>query len=281
MSSIHTTAPEADILRRPQRDALPLRIKRHVWRCTTRGFLLLIPLFITILVVRYLAGFAGSMISPFVDFLVGVPTLHDVPGVTLISWIAVIATAVLIFYGVGMLFTGEKGQNRAALRINTLLSRIPVVKSIYDVANQTTQAFSTSRESAFSRVVFLEWPRPGVRALGLVTGQCVLPHDDRTMLVIYIATVPNPTSGMLAVVPEEEVIDAGINVEDAMKIIFSGGIVIPEGLQEIMPVSQTGRHSRESMSSAPKSHAPAERLTKQSQSSGQKRSPVTAGQDLC
>lgn len=281
MNGIHTSIPEGDVLRRPQRDALPLRIKRHVWRCTTRGFLLLIPLFITILVVRYLAGLVGSMISPFADFLVGVPALHDVPGVTLISWITVITVAVLIFYGIGMLVTGEKGQNRMALKINALLSRIPVVKSIYDVANRTTQAFSTSRESAFSRVVFLEWPRPGVRALGLVTGQCVLPNDDRTMLVIYIATVPNPTSGMLAVVPEEEVIDAGINVEDAMKIIFSGGIVIPDGLQDIVPASQNGRHSREGMSSAPKSHAPAERLAQQSQPRGEKRSPVTAGQDLC
>ena len=254
MNGIHTSAPERNILYTRKREPLPLRIKQHVWQRTTRGFLLLIPLFITILVVRYLAGFAGSIISPFVDFLAGRTLLHDIPGVTLIAWVTVTAVAVLILYGVGMLFAGERDKNRAALRINAFLSRIPVVKSIYDVANQTTQAFSTSRESAFSRVVFLEWPRPGVRALGLVTGQCVLPSDSRTMLVIYIATVPNPTSGMLAVVPEDEVIDAGITVEDAMKIIFSGGIVIPDGLQEIQTPTVANRRER---------------------------SPVTAGQDLC
>ncbi len=236
MNGIETGSPERSVFQAREREALPIRIKRHVWRCTTRGFLLLIPLLITILVVRYLVGFAGSAISPFVDFLVGIPVLHDIPGVTPIAWAAVTVAVVLMFYGIGMLVTGENGRSRAALRINTFLDHIPVVKSIYDVADQTTQAFSTSRESAFSRVVFLEWPRPGVRALGLVTGQCVLPHDDQTMLVIYIATVPNPTSGMLAVVPEDEVVDAGITVEDAMKIIFSGGIAIPEGLQEIKVV---------------------------------------------
>jgi uncharacterized membrane protein len=236
MNGIKSSDPEQDILHSRKREALPLRIKRHVWQCIARGFLLLIPLFITILIVRYLVGFAGSVISPFVGFVISRPVLDDIPGATLIVWTAVTASALVLFYGLGMLVTGEKGQNRVALAINAFLSRIPVVKSIYDVASQTTQALSTPRENAFSRVVFLEWPRPGVRALGLVTGQCVLPHDDRTMLVIYIATVPNPTSGMLAVIPEDEVTDAGITVEQAMKIIFSGGIVIPEGLQETITV---------------------------------------------
>ena len=254
MNGIETGSPERDTLHRSERAALPLRFKRHVWQCIARGFLLLIPLFITILIVRYLIGFAGSVISPFVDFVISRPILDDIPGATLIVWSAVTASALVLFYGLGMLVTGEKGQIRVALGINAFLGRIPVVKSIYDVANQTMQALSTSRENAFSRVVFLEWPRPGVRALGLVTGQCVLPHDDRTMLVIYIATVPNPTSGMLAVIPEDEVVDAGITVEQAMKIIFSGGIVIPEGLrlQETITVVD-----------------------------GRDRNPVTAGQDRC
>ena len=236
MNGNETSHPNQDALHNSGRDALPLRVKRHVWQSIARGFLLLIPLFITILILRYLVGFAGSVISPFVDFAISRPFLEDIPGATLMVWGAVTATVIVVFYFLGVLVTGEQGQNRVATAINVFLGRIPIVKSIYDVANQTTQALSTPRENAFSRVVFLEWPRPGVRALGLVTGQCVLPHDERTMLVIYIATVPNPTSGMLAVIPEDEVIDAGISVEQAMKIIFSGGIVIPEGLRETITV---------------------------------------------
>ena len=231
-----TSSPGRDVLHTHKREGLPLRVKRHVWKSIARGFLLLIPLFITILIVRYLIGFAGSVISPFVDFVISRPVLDDIPGATLIVWTTVTGTVLVLFYFLGMLVTGEQGQNRVAVAINAFLGKIPIVKSIYDVASQTTQALSTPRENAFSRVVFLEWPRPGVRALGLVTGQCVLPHDERTMLVIYIATVPNPTSGMLAVIPEDEVMDAGISVEQAMKIIFSGGIVIPEGLRETITV---------------------------------------------
>ena len=236
MNGNGTSHTNQDALHTRKREALPFRIKRHVWQSIARGFLLLIPLFITILILRYLVGFAGSVISPFVGFVISRPFLEDIPGATLLVWAAVTSSVLVIFYFLGMLVTGEKGQNRVAMAINAFLSRIPIVKSIYDVASQTTQALSTPRENAFSRVVFLEWPRPGVRALGLVTGQCVLPHDERTMLVIYIATVPNPTSGMLAVIPEDEVVDAGISVEQAMKIIFSGGIVIPEGLRETITV---------------------------------------------
>ena len=236
MNGNGTSHTNQDALHTRKREALPFRIKRHVWQSIARGFLILIPLFITILILRYLVGFAGSVISPFVGFVISRPFLEDIPGATLLVWAAVTGSVLVVFYFLGMLVTGEKGQNRVAMAINAFLGRIPIVKSIYDVANQTTQALSTPRENAFSRVVFLEWPRPGVRALGLVTGQCVLPHDERTMLVIYIATVPNPTSGMLAVIPEDEVIDAGISVEQAMKIIFSGGIVIPEGLRETITV---------------------------------------------
>ncbi len=236
MNGNGTSHTNQDALHTRKREALPFRIKRHVWQSIARGFLILIPLFITILILRYLVGFAGSVISPFVGFVISRPFLEDIPGATLLVWAAVTGSVLVVFYFLGMLVTGEKGQNRVAMAINAFLGRIPIVKSIYDVANQTTQALSTPRENAFSRVVFLEWPRPGVRALGLVTGQCVLPHDERTMLVIYIATVPNPTSGMLAVIPEDEVVDAGISVEQAMKIIFSGGIVIPEGLRETITV---------------------------------------------
>ena len=110
-----------------------------------------------------------------------------------------------------------------------MLSRIPVVKNIYSVANQATQALSTPLEHQFSRVVFIEWPRPGVRALGFVTGH-IHARSERQQgtVVIYIPTVPNPTSGMLAWINEEDVMETDITVEDAMKVVFSGGIVLPK-----------------------------------------------------
>ncbi len=196
-----------------------------------RGFLILIPLLITLLIVRYVIAAINGVFRPFVGVFVNRSFINELPASTPLTWLVLSILTLAFFYLIGVLVTGGRGQNRVVEFQNAILSRIPVVKTIYGVAHEATEALSAQREQAFSRVVFLDWPRPGVRAMGFVTGQCMLPGDDRTMLVVYIATVPNPTSGMLAIVPEEEVIEAEITVEDAMKIVFSGGIVLPDAMQ--------------------------------------------------
>ena len=207
------------------------RIQRHLLRRMGRGFLVLIPLLITLLIVRYLVAVVEALFSPFVAILTDRTFIQNIPGAASITWAVVLILTLAFFYLLGTLATGPRWQNRVSAVQNAILSRIPVVKTIYSVAHQATEILSAPMQPRSSRVVFLEWPRPGIRAMGLVTGQCRLPGDHRKMLVVYIATVPNPTSGMLAVVPEDEVTDTDITVEDAMKVIFSGGIVLPEGMR--------------------------------------------------
>ena len=207
------------------------RIQRHLWRRMGRGFLVLIPLLITLLIVRYLVAAIDALLSPVVEVFTDRTFVQNIPGATSITWAVVIILTLAFFYLLGMLATGPRWHNRMSAVQNAILSRIPVVKTIYSVAHQATETLSDPMQPISSRVVFLEWPRPGIRAMGLVTGQCHLPGDPRKMLAVYIATVPNPTSGMLAVVPEDEVTDTDITVEDAMKVIFSGGIVLPEGMR--------------------------------------------------
>ncbi len=207
------------------------RIQSHLLRRVGRGLLVLIPLFITLLIVRYLVAAVEALFNPLVTLLTDRTFIQNVPGSVLITWAVVLLLTLAFFYLLGALATGPRWQKRVSAVQNAILSRIPVVKTIYSVAHQATETLSAPMQPISSRVVFIEWPRPGIRAMGLVTGQCRLPGDPRRMLVVYIATVPNPTSGMLAVVPEEEVTDTDITVEDAMKIIFSGGIVLPEDMR--------------------------------------------------
>lgn len=208
------------------------RVESHVWQRLGRGFLVLIPLLITLLIVRYLIASLDSIFSPFIDVFVQRPFIRNIPAVSIVAWF-VLATVILgIFYTLGSLVTAGS-RTRVIHLQNAILSRIPVVKSIYGVARQATDALSTSMGHEFSRVVFLEWPRKGTTAMGLVTGTCHLPADDRLMVVIYIPTVPNPTSGMLAIVSEKEVTETDITVEEAMKVVFSGGIVLPGIVEEL------------------------------------------------
>lgn len=198
--------------------SLRRRIERHIWRRVSSGFLFLIPLAVTIVVLDLLIDFLDSFVRPL-PLVRNQP--YDVYGIGLIS--------ILVFlYLIGSMVTGRVG-SKALNWQDFLLRRIPVVKSIYGVASQATDALSTPLERQFSRVVFIEWPRPGVRALGLVTGHLLSPKpDSEGTVVIYIPTVPNPTSGMLAWVSENQVTETDITVEDAMKAVFSGGIVLPD-----------------------------------------------------
>ncbi len=212
----------------PERVPAFRKVERHFWRRMSRGLLVIIPLLVTFLILRYLVAILESLLRPVAMLLLRVPYMEQVPASTLIAWLIAISGILTFLYGLGWIVTGERGQKSVKVALESVLDRIPVVGKIYTVANQATEAISTPMSSQYSRVVFLDWPREGVRAMGLVTGQYYVPAEDRVMLTIYIATVPNPTSGMLAIIPEDEVTETDISVEDAMKIIFSGGIVLPD-----------------------------------------------------
>ncbi|MCX8213016.1 MAG: DUF502 domain-containing protein [SAR202 cluster bacterium] len=188
------------------------RLQRHAGRRIVSGFLILVPLIITFLILRFVYMYVEGFFSPVVDEFG-----WTFPG------IGVLITLVLL-YITGAFLAGK----RVRAWEDSLLSRIPILGSIYSVSRQSIDALSSTTGQHFSRVVFLDWPRPGVRAMGFVTGYLDSGIDGSgAMVVVYIPTVPNPTSGMLAWVPEDDVISTDITVEDAMKAVFSGGIVLP------------------------------------------------------
>ena len=103
-----------------------------------------------------------------------------------------------------------------------------MVGSIYGLT-QTVAAVMSS-QYRFSRVVFIEWPRDGMVALGFVTGRMVCTDTGASLVVVYVPTVPNPTSGNMAIMVEDDVFETDLTVEDAMKMVFSGGIVLPDSM---------------------------------------------------
>ena len=209
----------------PERRSALQRIEGHMWRRLGAGLLAIIPLLITVLILRFVFNMIdhifrgdGGLLERWIA-----GTVFDFPGV------GVIVTIVLL-YVVGALYASRAG--RALLNVQrAVLTRIPVARRIYNVAQQATDSLSASQHQ-FSRVVFFEWPRPGVLAMGFVTARCISPQDPEVeLLAIYIPTIPNPTSGMLAFAREDEVVESDMTVEDAMKVVFSGAIVLPDGLQ--------------------------------------------------
>ena len=194
------------------------KMEHHVWGRVRSGFMMFVPILVTYLVLRFLVGYTDGLLAPLLNLLP-----FNAPGLSLLLLF-------IIFYFSGLVLSPRVGKVTMAAQ-HAVFSRIPVVKSIYGLTEQVAGHLSSYNE--FSRVVLVEWPKPNVFALGFVTGQCALKGDQGDRIAIYIPTVPNPTSGMFALMSKTEVFDTEISVEEALKLVLSGGIVLPDKLQNV------------------------------------------------
>ncbi|MGZ3688189.1 MAG: DUF502 domain-containing protein [Bdellovibrionota bacterium] len=134
--------------------------------------------------------------------------------------------ALLLALGISLLgwvskqFLGRK----LLLIIGSLIQRIPVIRSIYSALDQLLRTLAAGGGSQFSRVVYLEYPRKGIWALAFVTSPAKGTGVPPNHLNVYVPTTPNPTSGFHLLVPESEVRESHLRVEDAFKTILSLGI---------------------------------------------------------
>ena len=196
------------------------RVERHFTRRIVAGFLLLAPLLITLWIVLFVFTTVDNLFrgeNGLLSFFVR-DRPWDVWGIGFVITIA-------ILYLIGSFFSGRRSK---AIQ-DAVLSRVPIVSGIYNVARQATDTLSSPAGHHFNRVVMVEWPRPGVAAMGFAMGRVDgADNGGKTIVAVYIPTVPNPTSGMLAFFPEEDLTDTNVSIQDAMKTVFSGGVVLPE-----------------------------------------------------
>ena len=195
---------------------MPKRFERHVQGKIMAGLLEMAPLIVTVLAIVFIVGYADLVRD--LPFISGQP--WDFRGLGLI--IIIVAA-----YLVGLTIATPPGRKVMHLK-DVVLGNIPVVRTIFGVTKQAITSFSG--QFNFSRVVFVEWPREGMVAMGFVTGQVYSADGERSMVAVYIPTVPNPTSGNMAFIIEDDVMETNISVDDAMKLVFSGGIVLPKSI---------------------------------------------------
>ena len=193
------------------------RVENHIQRRVLKGLLELVPLLVTFLVIVYLVNATNEFFREL-PFIKDRP--WDFPGIGLVI-------LVIVFYLVGLLAIFGAGQ-LILNGVHRLMNFIPVVRTLYGVTEQAMASVGSSAN--FSRVVFIEWPRDGMMAMGFVTGRARAPGKEEDLVSIYVPTVPNPTSGNMAFVLEDDVVETDMTVEDAMKLIFSGGIVLPDSI---------------------------------------------------
>ena len=198
-------------------------LKVSLKRYFITGLLVVVPIWGTVLVLKTLFvtldGLLGDIPARYV-------TQRYVPGVGILVLVIVILLA-------GLLATNIMGRRLVTIW-EDWLQRVPVVRGIYATIKAMMDVLSfkdrTGETAKYSRVVMIEFPRKGQYALALVTG--ITPGEvqdispDR-VINVYVPTSPNPTSGYLLFVPESELIPVNMSVDEAMKMMFSGGMYTP------------------------------------------------------
>ncbi len=193
------------------------RVESHVQGRVLSGLFELVPLIVTILVLVWLVQRTDGF---FRELAFVKDRAWDIPGVGLVI-------LAVIFYLVGLVALSTVGRKFLGY-VSAVMNYVPVARTLYGVTQQATA--SVGSRANFSRVVFIEWPRDGMMAMGFVTGRARAPGKEEDLVSIYVPTVPNPTSGNMAFVLEDDVVETDVSVEDAMKLIFSGGIVLPQSI---------------------------------------------------
>lgn len=198
------------------------------------GLLVVIPLATTIWltvtvaiwVVRFLTRFPKQL-NPFTGLP---PLLGDI--INLIVGLAVPLLSILL---IGLMARNIAGRWLLDLG-ERIVQSIPLAGSVYKTLQQLLQTVFQDSKKRFRRVILVEYPRRGLWAVAFVTGNVVTSESSvgPPMLSVFIPTTPNPTSGWYAVVPESDVINLSISIEDAFKVLLSGGIVGPN-LAESIP----------------------------------------------
>lgn len=187
------------------------------------GLMILLPLAGSLWVLKtmllFFDGLLGDYISPFVGQLLGLGRIH-IPGLGIL--LTVTATFVI-----GLIATNVFGKRLIGLT-EKIFMKTPIVKSIYMTLKQFLDAFVQKDQRSFNKVVLIEYPRKGIYVLALAAAETkgeVARRVGKPAVNVFLPTTPNPTSGFMLVVPLEDVTYLDMSVEEAMRLIISGGVI--------------------------------------------------------
>ncbi|OGQ07030.1 MAG: hypothetical protein A2W38_00180 [Deltaproteobacteria bacterium RBG_19FT_COMBO_58_16] len=201
-------------------------MKKGLKRYFITGLLVMVPLYITVYVLTLIVGFMDNIFNilpmtlrPDTYLPVRIPGQGIVFTVIGIFIVGVIATNIL---GKRLFSIGER-----------MLLRVPILRIVYNATKQFMETFFSDERDGFRKVVLVEFPRKGVYSLGFVTGRAKGEFQSKVpegSISVFMPTAPNPTSGFLIIIEEADVIPMDMSVEDAFKVVMTGGMVVPPGV---------------------------------------------------
>jgi uncharacterized membrane protein len=186
------------------------------------GFLITLPVFITLyflfIIFRFIDGIFGKVVNFYIKQHLG----FAIPGVGIII-------GLIIVFAVGFTAANFFGK-RIIHALESWFLKFPFIRQIYPAAKQIVDSFISKDSPAFKKVVLVQYPSKGIWAIGFLTNESFKEANERTgrdLLHVFIATTPSPLTGYLALIPKEDVQYLDMSIEEGVKLIISGGIVKP------------------------------------------------------
>ena len=206
------------------------QFKKDIRKRMLSGLLLILPVYVTFFVVKFLFGFVGGTLAPVIKKLLQIQGVA-LPKSSVDEFIITFLGLILTF--ISLYFLGIFAANFIGKAIITyfenLLTKTPVIKNIYSSVKQIIHSVSLPGKQSFKRVVLIDFPKEGAKSLGFVTGTTEY-NNGKKVITVFIPTVPNPTTGFLIFTTEDEVMDSNLTVEEAFKTLFSGGVLTPKDI---------------------------------------------------
>lgn len=184
------------------------------------GLLVIVPIGVTVWILIWIFGVIDGILEPIIIIIFG----QVIPGIGFII-------TILLIYLVGVIASDVGG--KALIRnVEATLVKVPGIRQLYTSIKQILESFSApGKGGGLLQVVLIEFPRKGMKTIGFITNES-LDVSGKKLINIFIPTSPNPTSGFLQIVRENEIIRTNIPVDEAMKMVISAGKVSPTEISE-------------------------------------------------
>jgi uncharacterized membrane protein len=195
------------------------------------GLLAVIPLVVVWLVVKFVAETLSDFGRPIANaFAAGIeaqfPAMRSVLTNGTVQWIIALLVTLLVLYTVGAITNRVLGQRLWAL-IEGIITRIPLVQTVYSAARKLVDVLRTKPENA-QRVVLIDFPHEGAKTIGFVMRTFTDANSGEEIAAVYVPTAVNPTTGYLQLVPVSKLVPTDMPSEQAMAMVISAGAVGPE-----------------------------------------------------
>jgi uncharacterized membrane protein len=194
---------------------------KHVRGVFFTGLLALIPIVGTLSIVGWLFNRIDLIFREPLERFIGFPLVG----------VGIILTLLIIF-ATGIISRNYLGKKLIHIA-EAVLRRIPLVSTVFVSMKQLVDLIFTDQKNAFKSAVLVQYPTKGIYAIGFVTSEAPQETKSKTnknLISVFIPTTPNPTSGMLVMIPDEDTTKLDMTVEAAIKMVVSGGILVPESL---------------------------------------------------